>query len=820
MPSSDLAPLRIYCVCGQKMKVSEDMYGRPGKCVACRQKIRIPRPDELPENTGVIHLKDYPQFLRKVKKSASRDHAHINEEIEVAPLPDLEHNGKARKAMGPLDILEPLRTIHSLLTKIERRMAALKTGKDENGSEDAAKRDPKFAELLARRSKVRAAQQDLEEELRQRLMETAIELSATQEKIAELNLGVRVGEITFDEYRAQVDRIRRRRDNHERRQTNLRGWLTVDDAYGAGGYVDMPIDHVPRNTSRIAFSNEIDDSVTLFDAHVDGLRHALARRANAERKLNEVKKMKPGVLSERGSMEELRAEARADLERSRALVQYSRERLEQLADDCSNDVQAAEAQLDHMRGRLQAGQIKREVFTVAEDSLTRAKIDLTKARALVVRALNANNAEEVPRARGTFVARLARGRPGLRAPMDAWVAWAGAALVLLSLFIPIANGATPLQLMRIGASQAASTHWFATFPILIAVIAAAASLIPGISARGLAYCAVWLMGSLLAAAFVHEARYSSTPAAAALHIGGPMLLRPGILVYSIGLLGVAAAACMALLTTRDGRRVLPIAAIASLAGLGAVATDMGGIRVPNPEMRVQTKLLVDSIPAVHEATVSIVNTGGRELVLARNSTAANAYQFSVERRIGKNSGIDVNPPVSIIVGQTPVPSGGVPLPRIPVTQGQAATFVYHLPQGDYRVTLQGVRNADRQENSFSLESLPAAETIPNPPASETAQMATPAAAQQSPGVLTEALSASVSLRGVVVAGNRPAQFSISVTLPDGAMKEQSYAIGDEVFTGWRITEFNPEEQTVTIARGSRIVILRRGEPQLLDPRGL
>ncbi|HRK35488.1 MAG TPA: hypothetical protein PLJ47_12900, partial [Candidatus Hydrogenedentes bacterium] len=74
MPSSELAPLRIYCVCGQKMKVSEDMFGRPGKCIACRLKIRIPHPDELPQKTDVIYLKDHPEFLRKAKKRSSKDH--------------------------------------------------------------------------------------------------------------------------------------------------------------------------------------------------------------------------------------------------------------------------------------------------------------------------------------------------------------------------------------------------------------------------------------------------------------------------------------------------------------------------------------------------------------------------------------------------------------------------------------------------------------------------------------------------------------------------------------------------------------------------
>jgi len=74
----------------------------------------------------------------------------------------------------------------------------------------------------------------------------------------------------------------------------------------------------------------------------------------------------------------------------------------------------------------------------------------------------------------------------------------------------------------------------------------------------------------------------------------------------------------------------------------------------------------------------------------------------------------------------------------------------------------------------------------------------------------------VTLRGILTSENRPAQFSITITLADGATSERAYAIGDEVFTNWTISEFNPTEQTITLSRGSRIMILRRGEPQKLD----
>ena len=47
------------------------MYGLPGKCIACRQKIRLPREDELGEGISEIYIKDHPHLLRKVKKKAN-----------------------------------------------------------------------------------------------------------------------------------------------------------------------------------------------------------------------------------------------------------------------------------------------------------------------------------------------------------------------------------------------------------------------------------------------------------------------------------------------------------------------------------------------------------------------------------------------------------------------------------------------------------------------------------------------------------------------------------------------------------------------------
>lgn len=815
MPSSEVAPLRIYCVCGQKMKVSEDMFGRPGKCVACRLKIRIPTPDEIPPNTDVIHIKDHPELVRKVPKRASADKPKPKEEVEVAPLPDIDPHGKVRKALGPLDVLEPLRHIHGLIAKLEKRLLGSKLVQHVGSVEVAARKDPKIAELIGIRTRIRAAEQDLEEELRQRLMETAIELAAANEKLAELNLAVRVGELPFSDYRNQVDRLRRRRDNYERRQSNLRGWLTVDDVHRAGGATDAELDQVPAGAARVTFANEIDDVETLLDYHIEDLRRALADRAQAERKLSEAKKLKSPPTGNGRSIKEVVADAKAQHERTQARVQHARERLEQLADDYSNDMQAIDAQLDHTRGRLQVGQIKREQFAEVEEELRRAKTDLTKARSLVVRALNANSAEEVPRARGTFVARLAHGKPGLRAPADAWVAWGGAALVLVALFLPIAGGQSALDLARLDSGAGSTAFWFALFPIAIAVIAVAVAFIPNVSARGLGYCTVWLLACLLTAAFLHESAYNESPASTALRGGGPLLLRPGVIVYGLGLLAVVVAGVLTLAATRDGRIVLPLTAIATVAGVGAVVTDLGGVRTAQPVLSIVKKINMELQPPEHEVTVTVTNAGGRELLLASNSTMKNAFAYGVEKRIGKNSGIDVSAPLSVRVGNTELPAGSFPVSRLPVLPGQAASFTYRLPEGDYRVTLNGAAGAP-QESMFTLEPVAGTGEQADATPAEPPAPAPQAEPRQPVSSLMDALAPEVTLRGILASESRPAQFSIAVRLADGATGERAYSIGDEVYTNWTISEFNPAEQTITLSRGSRLLILRRGEPQRLD----
>jgi hypothetical protein len=814
MQGSETTPLRIYCVCGQKMKVSEDMFGKPGKCVACRQKIRIPLPDEIPPNTDVLYLKDHPEFLRKVK--GKKPDGPPVEEVEVPPVPELDRKGRVRRGVGPLDVLEPLRILTSLDAKVQRQVDAAKAVDKREGPSVGG---PAAGDLRGYRSRIRAAMTDLEEELRQRLMETAIELAATQEKIAELNLAVRVGEIAFADYQVQVDRLRRKRDNYERRQINLRGWLTIDDPHRAGGFVDLPFDQIPKGGFRVTFPNEIGDSTTLLDWHIEALRQAFGRRAAAERKLAEVKRMKPPPGSTDKPIEGAKAEAKAELERAQSQVSYSRDRLEQLADDYSNDIQSIDAQLDHTRGRMQVGQIRRDEFNSIEDSLIRSKTDLVKARSLLVRAINANSAGEVPRVRGTFVERLAHTRPTLQAPADAWIAWVAAALVLGALFLPVIGELSPIQAVRAHAASAGSHHWLLSFPIASALALVVASLLPGGYLRGMTYCGIWVLMCVLSTAFLHEAKYVDNPVAEGLRTGGPLLLRPGVIVYVLGVIVAGIAAAAALVPVREGRMVFPAATLVTLLGLGGILSDWGGLRVPVPRVSVAQQIVTEVQPPAYDAIVSVQNNGGRLLVVASQATMKNAYELKVERKSSTGSWQDVGVPVAAKIGDIVLTGPPALQSRAPVLPGQYAQFSYRLQPGSYRAVLVQAGVETKAQQEFTLDALgpdlaPPPETTREAPREQAPGPETPTP----PGpTFGGRLSANMELNGIVASPDRPPRFSIKLTRPDGATQERVVSIGDEVYEGWTVAEFNPEQLTLTLRGGSRVLIVRRGETHLLDP---
>lgn len=381
MPPQQTPALRIYCLCGQKMRVSETMYGRRARCVACQLKIRLPRLEEVPKSTTVLYLRDHPEFIREHQpgKAESR-------------IPDQREKRRRAKISVPLEPLEPLQKLCSLRKKIKEEL------RKDNGRSSA--------ELEAFRMRLEEVVAALDDELHQRLMEAAIELTAAQEKLAELTVSARVGEVDYGTYRAQVNRLRWRRECLEKRQVNLRAWLAVRDADLAGGYIDLPLAHMDQISLRVPLSEEGEEPPVLLGWMVEQLRAAFADRKRAEQNLETINHLREQKEVSEKEGKRSAKEQKALRARATAAVRFWQERLERFKRDIEADRRVVEAQLELARGRRQLGELGREELDGVQRELRRAKADLEKARHTIERAVSAPSGRDLPALRGTFLKRL------------------------------------------------------------------------------------------------------------------------------------------------------------------------------------------------------------------------------------------------------------------------------------------------------------------------------------------------------------------------------------------------------------------------------
>jgi len=405
MPTQQTPVVRMYCLCGQKMRISETMYGRRARCVSCQLKIRLPRFEEVPRGATEIYLRDHPEFIREKPEA---------EEKETGSEKGAKKR-RRRRISVPIDPSEPLRQLCSLDKKIKQEL--LKG----NGSSRT-----ELEQFGARLKEIRAA---LDDELHQRLMEAAIEMTATLEKLSELHLSARVGEIDYQDYREQANRLRWRREWLEKRQTNLRAWLAVRDPDLAGGYVELPLARMNAIVVRVPLAEEISEPPVLLGWMVEQLRAAFAERQQAEQSLGAISRMRQqgGVPEEEGKRSA--KEQKAIRARATAAVRFWRDRLEQFKKDIDADQRVVEAQLDLARGRRQLGELGHDQFDALERELRRAKADLEKAHQTIERATSAPSDRDLPAMRGTFLKRLGVPSPPPRKRTGAVVAVLGLLLI-------------------------------------------------------------------------------------------------------------------------------------------------------------------------------------------------------------------------------------------------------------------------------------------------------------------------------------------------------------------------------------------------------
>lgn len=546
--------MRIYCICGQKMRVSEEMFGRNGKCVACRQKIRIPRQDEIEPGTRELYLKDHPEFLRKTRR-APVDWSGVG-----TPMDDDPDAGEAGERLStvPIDVLEPLQAIVALERQAVQRLEALKS------LEVAGIVKTERAELRAHRVRLEDARNALEDYLRQRLMEVAIELTNTNEKLAQADLAVRVGESDFVAYVKQVRKLRRRRDLLERRQVNLRGWLVLRDPGVAGGMIEDPaFEQIPSPETAWSLPPDPDIQDPAVPYYIGRLREAFHERERAQHRLD-------AATAEGGT---LRDACKGELTRIGMAIDFYRDRLERAAADAAADRQALHAQLELLRGRLQIGEIRRDVFDASERALKEERDHLRKYEQQAARAIQARSARELPATGSASGSLLPRWAQGLTFGTDAWLAWGSAVALLFAVVLPGLGGLSPLAVWMQSGGDTPWLHWGLSGPLAAAFLFTLAAMVPVRAVRGLLFCGLWLGLTLATTVFLRMLWEHPGRVGALLHEGG--LTSPALLVHIGALVALLVAAGMCLYPVRGLRFGAFVTALLAAAGIAVLTVTAG-----------------------------------------------------------------------------------------------------------------------------------------------------------------------------------------------------------------------------------------------------
>ncbi len=801
MAETDKSDLRIFCICGQKMKVSSDVFGHPAKCVACRQKIRIPRADEIPPDTREIHLSAHPEFLRRVKR-------HITAaDIE----PDVVSLGNMQTASEvALEILEPLRLLCSLEYSLSRSNGHSKDGADLASPSDTA--------ALTR---VRQARADLDQELRKQLQQVSENAHTAAEELALLSVAVRTGERDFLAARERLGELRSRRDHLERHRQNLKGWLTCDDVFAAGGHDrQATLNHIPSDGFNITFLAEPESFRPLVESQVEALRDVLLMQERAQRTLHETERV---ITEGRTGCELLEpnvVSAKSEIGRAKAGVAFVRGRLERLGRDSVSDAQAVESQLQRARNNLTDGTLDQARYHALRHDLrgVAGEIELTKR--LIARALRATSAKDVPE--GVLsMGGVSGWDGGMVTHADTWLSWSAAALFLICLFIPMFEGTSCLAVL--GSDSATPLlRTLALGFVVFSLSCACMGFVARRSVRGWGFCLVGLGSCLAGTYWLHEAKYAAGPLGYAIREEGALmwLMRPGMLLAASSAGLVLLAGWIALGPSKASRRI-SFSVIALTLGILAVAimTNFGGYSRPHPQVSQTSHVLSAQGDARFETIITLGNSGSRPYgLLDGTSSPAHICHFSLERQQGTGVWMDAGAPRTVRIGGV---ERDAPWAHVSVGPEEEADLVYELTSGHYRMRLTPAwPHSDPIVVGFTLavDSNVSAETVLDskvvaPSESHSVEMShQPQDASQAKkgggGIIVE-------LCGIASAEGLEPHFAVTLTMPDGTIVKRDLRLRGELHAPWQLVEYNPQQQTVTLSGDGQLVILRRGEPALL-----
>jgi hypothetical protein len=798
--------LRIYCLCGQKMRVTSSMYGRPGKCVACRQKIRIPRLDEVPTGVTELYLRDHPEFLRKSGGKALRSGERPPALVGSEPVPeqDLVLGDDAEQAQNvPADPLRPLQILCSYEAKINNRLLELR-----EAAKDSDSAREKTA-LMGYRALVRNGRAALDDQLRQRLHEVTDQLGTLRERIARASLGLRVGDMTFAEYATVIGPLRARRDRLERRRVNLTGWLHTQDPYVAGGFIDLPYDEIPVNAMEVGFPVEHADSGAPLVTRLTLLREALQEREDARRKLEGLQRMQREDQVDQAQSKRMLRDADARVQRARVRLEFERGRVEQLIQDCESDNRAIRAHLEEAQAAVEAGQKQAAAYAEVEQAMLRAQGDLNESRALARKALKAERPGEVPGPNSALVKRI-RQRTSTMPLAEDIAGWLSAVGLGSTVLLPLA-------------AHQGGSNW-QNFPLLTgmllsgAVAAICCALIPLRQWRGFALLNIWAFLCVISVFLLHQARFSLEPIGGVLRMNPRWFFTPGMLVLGVSLMGLGMASSI-MLARFERWRIAPLSgALLAVLAIAFILTDFGGVWRSKPQLEAPVFAESANRPGQYEVTIPVSNQGTRPLWIGGSpERVPDSLRFVLQKKVGEQLSWEDythrNESSGPYAGDNYV-SKLTTTPRMPVVEvspGEQRPMRYLLEPGYYRASLIGVHYGKAEEQSIAFELPALAQRSPaqaRQPAAEEAT--TPPSPTAPPALPTGRQMAQVKLQGVLASQSADPQFSLLLDLGNGRLVNQRIGLGDQVIGQWYASEYSPATQNVTVSDGRRMLVLERG----------
>ncbi len=791
MPETPGAELRIYCICGQKMKVSAAMFGRPGKCVACRQKIRIPRPDDLPGDTVEVHLREHPEFLRRTLPPADQE-ADGGEEAVV----ELGGDGANPVDATPVDVLERLRVLCSLDHKLRKAI------------EDPHDTGDDHATLLGYRTLVRKLRRDLEDQLRKDLIETGGSLTRVKEQIADTSMSFRIGDLGCAAFLNRMLELRREREALERRRQNLRGWLMVDDPYAAGGYVDVKFEDIPCDTLKIDYPPEIRAEKALVDYYSTELREALRRLEHTDRKIEEWARMaREGAMSS-ADLAEANAGTGAEWRRAQGAAAFCRERLAQVVQDCELDILSAKARRDASRKQREAGEIDPETHRQADLDFVRIESDNLRAKELALRAMAAKSAEDVPSSRGTFLRRMAKPKTPAGPGADSLVAWVASVLMVVNIVVPISDAQV--------AGNMVVMQGLVLGLFLTATALALAAAIPTRGLRGVLINLVFVGGTLGGAHYINSTWYGLDTVGEAMRANPRWMLAPGVILFALADVVMALAAILSLAVVPRMRWVPVVSVVVVAGGVAGVFTDFAGLTGPKPSLLQREEHLISSTSGTRDVIFRVTNRGGRPIWVSTGAMAGPVpVRFSVSRKMADGTWQEVGRPEALKRAASPswLPVLRSTIPAEMLGKGDIQEYQFELPPGTYRARLDSnIPGYQQQIQDFYLEPI----GPPAPGASASVPSRAPRLEdfpgkplEQAPTIRLHQVGA--RLRGVVDGNGRNPLFTVNVELPGGQVLQRRISLGDPLYGPWVAEEFNPGRNTLTVNDGTRRMVLQTGE---------